>query len=296
LSSLNQPALSVVIVSYNCLGPLRDCLASFPAADYSPDFEIIVVDNNSEDGTPELVPKDYPEVRLVCNSTNRGFAAGCNQGILVSEGKYVLLLNPDTVVRERALRLTYEYMEHNPRVAAASCRVLRPDGSLDPSCKRDFPTPWNAVCRVAGLSRLFPRSRVFARYDTGYLNENTTQEVPLIDGCYMMIRRAAIDDIGLFDEQFFMYWEETDWCRRAHQRGWSIGYDPSGTIIHTKGETTRHYTFRMLYHFHRSFALYYRKHLGLWNPLFLMTYPLIWIRLAALCGWNLMRRDRRVSG
>ena len=289
------PTLSVIIVSYNCLGLLQKCLASIRAGARSMTHEVIVVDNASDDGTCEWIRRSAPETRLFTNSANLGFAKGCNLGIRESRGDYVLLLNPDTQVAGGTFLSTWEYMQGSPRLAACGCKILRPDGSIDLSCKRNFPSPWDALCRMVGLSKLLPQSTVFASYDAQQLDEDRQQEVPLIDGCYMMIRREAIDDIGLFDERFFMYAEEMDWCRRAHMRGWSIGYDPSGTIVHVKGEITRRSPFRMLYHFHRSMALYCRKHYRPWNPVLLAVYPAIALRLVVLVIMNLLKTDRRVS-
>jgi GT2 family glycosyltransferase len=257
--------------------------------------EVIVVDNASGDGTRDWISRCSPETRLFVNSTNLGFAKGCNLGIRESHGDYVLLLNPDTRVAAGTFLSTWEYMQSSPRLAACGCKILRPDGSMDLSCKRNFPSPWDALCRMLGLSKFFPQSTLFARYDARQLDENRRQEVPLIDGCYMMIRREALDDIGLFDERFFMYAEEMDWCRRAHLRGWSIGYDPSGTIVHIKGEITKRSPFRMLYHFHRSMALYCSKHYKPWNPVLLAVYPAIALRLAILVVVNFLKTDRRVS-
>ena len=259
-------------------------------------FETIVVDNASTDGTAEWLRAQASEVRLIANPDNRGFARASNQGIRAARGPYVLLLNPDTIVAPGTLRRTREHLEGHPGLAAASCKVVRPDGRLDPSCKREFPSTWDAFARFVGLSRLFPGSRLFARYDAAHLDEDRSQEVPLIDGCFMMIRRAALQSVGLLDERFFMYVEEMDWCRRAHDAGWSIGYDPSGTIVHLKGEITRHSTFRMLYHFHRSMALYCWKFRARWNPGVVVVLLGILTRFVVLVTWNVARRERRVSG
>jgi GT2 family glycosyltransferase len=295
-ASSRDPCLSVAIVSYNCRPLLAECLSSLPSGSGGLSYEVVVVDNNSADDTVGWLRRAHPDVRLIENDVNRGFASACNQGITASEGDYVLLLNPDTTVAEGTLARTHRYLEDDPKLAAAGCKILRPDGSIDLSGKRNFPTPWDAICRMTGLSRLFPNSKALARYDALYLDENRAQAVPLIDGCYMMIRRGALDDVGLLDERFFMYAEEMDWCRRAHERGWSIGYDPSGTIVHLKGEITRHSTFRMLYHFHRSMALYCSKHYRWWNPVLLAVYPGIALRFVLLVLKNLVTRDRRVSG
>lgn len=289
------PDLSVVIVSYECRDLLARCLDSLPAAADELTCEVLVVDNASSDGTPRLLRQD-PRVRALCNPDNRGFARATNQGIRASRGRYVLLLNPDTVAGESAFRRTLESLESDGRLAAATCRVVRPDGSLDPSCKREFPSVWDAVARFSGLSRLFPRSRLFARYDARHLPDDVRQTVPLIDGCFMMIRRAALEDIGLLDERFFMYAEEMDWCRRAAAKGWRIGYEPDGRVVHLKGEITRHHTFRMLWHFHRSMALYCWKYRRRWDPSIAVILPGIAGRFLALTVLNAVRKERRVSG
>jgi GT2 family glycosyltransferase len=254
------------------------------------------VDNRSRDDTVAWLRREHPGVHLIANTENRGFAAASNQGIRAARGEYVLLLNPDTVAGTESLARTVAYLERNPRLAVATCKVLRPDGRLDPSCKRQFPSLWDAFVRFVGLSRVFPRVRLFTRYDAHHLDEDTCQEVPLVDGCYMMMRRSALDDIGLLDERFFMYVEEMDWCRRAHEHGWTVGYDPSGTIVHHKGEITRHATFRMLYHFHRSMALYCCKYRRWWNPTLVPALLGIGVRCAGLLALNALRTERRVSG
>jgi len=284
-----------VIVSYDSLDYLRDCLASLPAGVGRLSREVIVIDNASGDPTVEWLARSVPSVRCLPNRRNLGFARACNQGLRAAHGRFLLLLNPDTVVGNRAIESTVAYLERRQRVAAASCKVVRPDGRLDLSCKREFPSVWDAFARFVGLSRLFPRSRIFARYDARYLDEDAAQEVPLIDGCFMLIRREALEEIGLLDDRFFMYAEEMDWCRRARSHGWRIGYEPAGTTLHIKGASTRQHTFRMLYHFHRSMLLYYWKHgghpvLGTW-----IVLPSLVVRFLALVVVNLCRRERYVS-
>lgn len=295
-SGMKRPDLSIVIVSYNCANVLDNCLISIPAGAGNLSYEIIIVDNDSRDGTVQLIRDRYPEVSIIANRQNLGFARACNQGLHLARGKFLLLLNPDTIAGIGSIQSTHQYMGANPRIAAASCKVVRPDGTLDPSCKREFPSVWDGFCRTIGLSKVFPKSRLFARYDTFYLDKNTRQEVPLIDACYMMISGKALDEIGFLDERFFMYAEEMDWCRRAHNCGWSIGYEPAGSIVHIKGETTRHSTFRMLYHFHRSMCLYYLKYSRWWNPMTLIVLLGVGCRYIMLTSLNLVRREKRVSG
>jgi GT2 family glycosyltransferase len=290
------PEVSVVIVAYDSAEFLPACLASIPGGAGSLPHEVIVVDNASADGTLEWLARSAPDVQVLENGVNRGFATASNQGIRAARGAYILLLNPDTRVGAEALAHTVGYLREHPRTAAASCKVLRPDGRLDPSCKREFPSLWDAFARFSGLSRVFPHSRLFARYDARYLDDAAAQEVPLIDGCFMMMRRDALNDIGLLDERFFMYAEEMDWCRRAHEGGWAIGYEPAGTTVHHKGAITRRHTFRMLFHFHRSMAVYYWKH-GHHRALGMcIVLPGLVLRCATLVVLNACRRDRHVSG
>ena len=291
-----RPDLSVVIVAFDSLSFLRDCLSSIPSGAGRFSHEVIVVDNASSDGTAAWLSRAEPSLRAVCNRQNLGFARACNQGILAARGRYLLLLNPDTVVGDRALERTVEFLSAHRRLAAATCKIVRPGGQLDPSCKRDFPNLWDAFSRFSGLSRLLPRSRIFARYDARYLDDDVAQEVPLIDGCFMLMRHEAVEDIGLFDERFFMYAEEMDWCRRARLKGWSIGYDPSGITMHVKGAATRRHTFRMLYHFHRSMGVYYWKHGRYRGPGMFLVLPALTLRLLILLAINACRRNRRVSG
>ncbi|MGD9546414.1 MAG: glycosyltransferase family 2 protein [Candidatus Krumholzibacteriia bacterium] len=289
------PGISIVIVTYRSRAFLPACLDAIPAAASPLTAEIIIVDNACPEGTADWVRRTHPRVLLIANTHNRGFAAAGNQGMAAARGRFILLLNPDTVPRPGAMAATADYLAAHPGTAAASCKVVRPDGRLDPSCKRNFPGLWDAAVRFAGLSRLFPRSRLFARYDARYLDEDRAQEVPLIDGCYMMIRREALERIGPLDERFFMYAEEMDWCRRAHQAGWSIGYDPSGTTVHIKGASTRTRPLGMLFHFHRSMGLYYWKH-GKWRvPGMALVLPGLLLRYTLLAALNLARRNPRVS-
>lgn len=290
------PDVSIVIVSHNSLDFLPACIAAIAHGAGNLTHEIIVVDNASSDDTLAWLARYAPGGQVLANSTNRGFACATNQGIRVARGGFILLLNPDTVVGERSIEHTVIYLRRHDHVAAASCKVMLPGNRLDPSCKREFPGLWDAFARFSGLSRLFPRSHLFARYDARYLGDDTAQEVPLIDGCFMLMRRAAVEDIGLLDERFFMYAEEMDWCRRAHLRNWSIGYEPAGVTLHYKGASTRRCTFRMLFHFHRSMGAYYWKH-GSWRvPGMALVVPGLVLRYAALVVLNACRRHPRVSG
>ncbi len=295
-SAHSVPDLSIIIVSFNSAKFLPACLRSIAAGAGGLSYEVILVDNSSSDGTVAWVAMSMLGVRVIANTLNEGFARACNSGLQIARGHFLLLLNPDTVLDALALEHTANYLRKRSKIAAASCKVVMPDGRIDRSCKREFPNLWDAFTRFTGLSRVWPQSRLWARYDAAYLDDDLAQEVPLIDGCFMMIRREALDDFGFLDERFFMYAEEMDWCRRAHNAGWSIGYEPAGRVVHIKGATTQHHTFRMLYHFHRSMALYYWKH-SRWRWMgTLVVIPGLLLRFTALMILNACRKNRHVSG
>lgn len=207
----------------DCLRSVRESLGKLPA-------EVIVVDNASADGSPEMVEREFPEAHLIRNGENRGFAAAVNQGIEPSSSPYVLLLNSDTVVLGDVLAASVEYLEGNPEVAVLGCRVLNPDGSLQRTCSR-FPTLLNLFLLTSGLDRL-PWPRFLGRYQMKHWQRDDVRDLDVVTGCYMMVRRAAIEAVGTLDEDFFFCGEETDWCRRFKDTGWRVRFAPVGEIIH----------------------------------------------------------------
>ncbi len=231
--------LSVIIVSYNTKQLLDDCLGSLLTADAPPGgVEIIVVDNASADGSPEMVRTKYPAVRLIASQENKGFAAANNAGTAVSQGEYVLFLNSDTRVDPDALTKPLAYMQANPDVGALTVQLIYPNGQRDPDNHRGFPTPWNALCHFSGLSRLFPNTPRFNGYFQSYADFSQTHTVEVIAGSYMLMPRSLFDLLSGWDETYFFYGEDIDFCYRINEAGYKIVYYPHTQVLHYKGASS----------------------------------------------------------
>lgn len=252
--------LTVIIVSYNVRYFLEQALLSIRRAAEGISVEVFVVDNDSSDGSVDLVRQKFPEVRLIANEDNPGFAVANNQAIRLSMGKYVLLLNPDTVVEEDTFRKCIDFMEAHTEAGGLGVRMIDGSGKFLPESKRGFPSPWVAFCKTFGLSRLFPRSRVFNHYHLGFLDEFATNEVEVLAGAFMLIRRSVLDKTGLLDETFFMYGEDIDLSYRIVQAGFKNYYFPETTIIHYKGESTRKGNLNYVRIFYQAMIIFARKH------------------------------------
>ena len=222
--------------------------------------EIIVVDNASDDGSVESIKEKFPSVKLIVNEKNVGFGAANNIAMLHASGKYFLLINPDTIVREDTFTKMISFFEQNPEAGIAGCKVLNADGSLQLACRRGFPGPWTSFTKVMGLSTLFPKSRLFARYNLTYLDENKTYEVDAVSGAFMMLRKEVYDKIGGFDQEFFMYGEDLDLCYRTQQAGYKVFYVHLTEIIHYKGESTKRSSMDETKVFYDAMHLFVRKH------------------------------------
>ncbi|MDX1547063.1 MAG: glycosyltransferase [Rhodothermales bacterium] len=305
--------LSVVIVNYNVREFLEQALRSVQRAAAGLSVEIFVVDNNSVDGSVEMVRERFPEVRLIANEENVGFSRANNQAIRAARGRYLLILNPDTIVREDTLTTLVRFMEAHPEAGAVGCKILNPDGTFALESRRAFPTPPVALFRMIGLSRLFPRSRVFGRYNLTYLPIDEVAEVDALSGSCMLVRHAALyqacaapcaaggggdgaaeppgPGAGLFDESFFMYGEDLDWCFRIQQAGWSIYYTPETQIIHYKGESTKKGELRYVRLFYGAMIRFAEKHLDDRSGLFLVLLRLgVVARAALMVAGNAVRR------
>ncbi len=223
---MNITEVSVVVVNWNTQDILRDCLISIYEQCGEIDLEVIVIDNASTDGSVEMVKKDFPQVTLIENSQNRGFAAANNQGIAISKGRYVLLLNSDTVVLDNAIAKTAAFADSHPEAAVVGCRVLNPDRTLQPTCFM-FPSILNMLLSSTYLYKLFPKNKFFGRERMTWWNRNDIREVDVVTGCFMLVRQDTIKKVGSMDEQFFMYGEETDWCYRFKQAGWKVMFHSS---------------------------------------------------------------------
>ncbi len=254
--------LSIIIVNFNVKEFLLNLLATIHAASKNISIEIIVVDNASDDGSVEVLSEKYPGVKLIANKINVGFGAANNQAMKIAKGKYFLLLNPDTIVREDTFDKMISFFKSTPDAGIAGCRVLNPDGTLQLACRRSFPGPWTSFTKVTGLSALFPKSRIFARYNLTYLDENKTYEVDAVSGAFLMLSREVYEKIGGFDERFFMYGEDLDLCYRAQKSSFKIYYLHTTEIIHYKGESTKRSSLDETKIFYNAMHLFVRKHLS----------------------------------
>jgi GT2 family glycosyltransferase len=255
-----MPDISVIIVNYNVKEFVGNLLNSIKSALDGLSTEIFVVDNASDDGSPEYIREHFPEVRLIANNKNAGFGKANNQALAVASGKYLLIINPDTIVQEDTLHKMIGFFSCHPEAGMAGCRVLNPDGSLQLACRRGFPGPWTSFCKFTGLSKLFPKSRLFARYNLTYLDENSTHEVDAISGSFMMMPRDVYIKTGGFDPQFFMYGEDLDLCYRVQKSGYKVYYVHETSIIHYKGESTRRSSIDETRIFYEAMHLFVKKH------------------------------------
>ena len=288
--------LAIVIVNYNTRDLLRDCLASVYDSRGDFRFQVCVVDNHSSDGSVGMVRAEFPQARVIESPVNGGFAYANNLGLRAFgftevEGgdtganpspenptstaelpRYVLLLNPDTILPPSALAGMLAFMDAHPEAGASGPRLVRPDGSLDLACRRSFPTPEVAFYRLVGLSKLFPHSRRFGRYNLTYLDPGEVAEVDSVVGACMIIRREAIQQVGLLDETFWMYGEDLDWAYRMKRAGWKVFYNPEVTVLHYKEAASRDDRVirpKTRYEFYRAMYVFYRKHYAATTPFWL---------------------------
>lgn len=289
--------LSVIIVSYNVKELLIECLKSVNAASKELKSEVFVVDNNSQDNTAGEIKKKFPDVKLIANRQNLGFSKANNQAIKKASGKYILILNPDTKLVPDTLLKMISFMDKNRDVAVATCRVELANGRLDQDCRRHFPTPWRSFCHFTKLDKVFAGSKIFDGYYIGYLSSQNEHEVDACAGAFMMVRKTAIDKVGLFDEDFFFYGEDLDWCWRFKEAGFKIFYTPITKIIHFKGVSSgikshsKHLTSataeskrRALKESTRAMRLFYQKH-------YRQKYP-VFVTWGVLLGINLIEKLR----
>jgi GT2 family glycosyltransferase len=257
----NKTELSIIIVNWNTRDLLRQCLQSIIDTTRRTRFEVWVVDNGSTDGSPEMVAQEFPQVHLVRNDANLGFAKANNIAIQKSRGRYVCLINSDVQVLGGCLDRLFEYLEQNPKTALAGPRLLNPDRSLQISCY-GFPAVWNTLCHSFGLDQLFPRSNRLGGLYRKYWPYDRVRPVEVISGSFCMVRRAAIEQVGLLDENFFMYMEDFDWCKRFYDADWQIGYFPPAQAIHFGGGSSTKGTEKYWIERNRSVLLYWQKHHG----------------------------------
>lgn len=230
--------VSVIIVNWNTRNILRDCLHSVYEQTQGIDFEVIVIDNASSDGSAQMVKQEFPQVNLIENTENKGFAAANNQGMRIAQGRYFLLLNSDTVVLDGAIPKTIIFADQRPQAAVVGCKVLNPDRTLQPTCFM-FPSQMNLFLAATYLYKLFPKSRFFGRERMSWWDRSDVRQVDVVTGCFMLVRREAIEQVGMMDEDYFMYAEETDWCFRFKKAGWANLFYPDVQIIHLGGQSSK---------------------------------------------------------
>lgn len=269
--------LSIIIVNYNVKDFLEQCLISVKKALTGMTSELIVVDNASSDGSTELLSEKFPDVKLIRNNRNLGFAKSCNQGLEMAQGNYLVLLNPDTIVQEDTFLKMLEFFKKHPDTGMLGCKILNPDGTLQLACRRSFPTPWIAFAKLSGLSYLFPKSKVFGKYNLTYLDPDQSYEVEAISGSFMMIQKQVLEQVGGLDESFFLYGEDLDWCYRIREQGWKVRYFPETQIIHFKGESSKRAQLDNLRIFYDAMGRFAKKHFR--KKYFLMPYWLLWVAI-----------------
>ncbi len=259
--------LSIIIVNYRTYDLTKQTIESVISKEHPFSYEIYLVDNASSDGSLEKLQEDFQKqsadglIKFIANTTNSGFANANNLAIQQSTARYVLLLNSDTVIINDCLSKSINFIEKDQKIGALGCKVLLANGKLDKACRRSFPTFSVSAYRMLGLSRIFPKSKRFGKYNLTYLDENQTYEVDCLVGAFMLVRADVIHQVGLLDEDFFMYGEDIDWCYRIKQRGWKIVYYADAEIIHYKGGSKNSpEKSRLTREFYRSMVLFYNKH------------------------------------
>jgi hypothetical protein len=251
--------VSVIIVSWNAREYLLQCLDSISAEVCRYPMEVIVVDNASSDGSADTVASRYPHVRLIRNSGNLGFAKANNIGIAASTGRYVCLVNSDVKVLPHCISRLVDFCEAHPEVGMVGPRVIGGDGRLQRSC-RGFPSVWNMFCRALALDSLLPRCKLFTGHSLGHWPQDCVRQVDILSGCFWLVRRKALAQVGLLDESFFMYGEDMDWCRRFWSNGWQAVFVPSAEAIHHGGASSSKAPVRFYIEMHRADLQYWQKH------------------------------------
>lgn len=272
--------LSIIIVNYNVKHFLRQCLISVIDAIQNIDTEVFVVDNNSKDGSVEMVQEQFPNVKLIANLENTGFSKANNQAIREAIGEYILLLNPDTLVQKDTFEKSILFMDSRPEAGSLGVKMINGKGEFLPESKRSLPVPAVAFYKIFGLSKLFPNSKRFGSYHLTYLDNDTTHAVEVLCGAYMFLRKKVLDEIGYLDEDFFMYGEDVDLSYRIIKGGYQNYYYPETRIIHYKGESTKKGSINYVLVFYNAMQIFVKKHFSGTNVKifnFIINFA-IWLR------------------
>jgi GT2 family glycosyltransferase len=290
--------VSVIIVNWNTRDILRDCLRSVYEQTGGVTFEVIVVDNASDDGSAEMVKQEIPQVILIENKENRGFAAANNQGMAIANGRYILLLNPDTIVLDGAIQKSVVFADYHPDIAVVGCQVWLNEHEIQRTCFA-FPSVVEFIFQKMGLRRLFPRSRSFGWIDYGWWDRTTPMDVDVVSGMFMLVRKSAIEQVGGMDEDYFVYAEETDWCFRFKKAGWKCVFTPTARIIHIDGgnKSTDLVKIKMYVQMQKSVLIFYKKRCGFasWLIAKLLFMFSMFIRYTVFGLLAILKRDDRSS-
>lgn len=282
--------LSIVILSYNTKDLLRGCLNSIRRVRGELEFEVLVVDNASSDGSADMVRKLFPWVLLIQNEHNLGFARGNNVAKDRVQGENVLFLNSDTEVYKGSLGRTIDFLGENPDTGVVTCKILLKRGGLDKDSRRSFPTPWVSLTHFTGMDKLFPRSSIFAKYWYGHISENITHEIDVAQGAFFLVRKRVLDEVGWYDEDYFLDGEDIDLCWKIKSKGYKIMYYPEASILHlkkaSKKTNSKAQRIRFTLSGVDSMALFYKKRL--WK-----NYPWI-INVLVLSGISFIKIFRLI--
>ena len=290
--------ISVVIVSYNTRDILRNCLQALFEHSKGIDMEVFVVDNNSQDGSADMVKNEYPTVLLMANNQNLGFAAANNQAFPLAKGNYIVLLNPDAYIRPLSIQNSIAFMDKTPDCGLCGGKIISPAGQLEPSARR-FPSALSKLLALSGLRGKFPQSAILNYYEFGTFAHDRPQEVDWVPGTFTIVRKKMLDEIGAFDERFYIYYEETDLCMRAKMAGWTIYFIPDAEVTHIGGASSKtrkdksieNKSAQVLIFRMRSEWLYYRKNKGLVAMLAAAYVELLWYALRYTKNLLLPSRD-----
>ena len=256
--------ISICIVSLNCSKRLSECLHTLPKAVGNASWEVLIVDNQSTDDTVKMIRRDFPEVTIIPYDENAGFARAQNHAIAHAEGDYIVVLNPDTIAPPNSLSILMDFMNSNREAGVCGPKVLNEDLSFQRSCRRGISTPWPVISYFTKLDRVFRKNAFFSGYHLGHLNEDEIMEVGGVSGSCMMMRKEIRDTVWYFDEQFFLYQEDSDFCIRVAEAGWKVHYVPTSQIIHAGGLggtlVSRSHIYISVLEWHRSYFKLYRKH------------------------------------
>ncbi|MBZ0296644.1 MAG: glycosyltransferase family 2 protein [Anaerolineae bacterium] len=253
--------VSIIIVNWNAQDLLAKCMRCVQDTVHEASYEIIVIDNASTDGSQVMVKQDFPDVVLIENKDNVGFAGANNQGMKIAQGRYVLLLNSDAFVEAKTIDAMVAFMDAHPEAGMGACKLLYEDRSLQPSCY-GFPTLKSEFYVALQLDKLFPKSPEFGQFLMTFWDFNDVRAVDVVMGAFMLVRREALDAVGMMDDSYFMYSEEVDWCYRFQKAGWKTLYNPAVQTVHLWGGSSKRVRVEMFLQMHRSKIEFFRKNYG----------------------------------